>query len=101
MKFTKEDIGVFIAGATENNYTEQSFKILQFASAQGMYIDENELQHARLDYEADNDVPIDFYDDLGYAVEEALDYLNSNCVEQGVAFTFIDTDFCLVGGNLE
>ena len=100
MKFNKDDIGVFIAGATENSYTEQSFKILEFASANGMYLDENELAHAKLDSK-DNDLPIDFYDDLGYAVEEALDYLNTNCVEQGVAFTFIDTDFCLVGGNLE
>jgi hypothetical protein len=101
MKFNKEDVGVVVEGATVNNYTEQSFKILEFAAAQGMYIDENELAHARLDYEADNDVPIDFYEDLGWAVEEALDYLNKNCVEQGVVFTFVDTDFVLLDSNYD
>ncbi len=98
-KFNKSDVGVYVEGASVNNYTEQSFKILEFASAQGMYIDQNELQHARLDYETDSDVPIDFYEDLGYAVEEALDYLNKNCVEQGVAFTFVDTDLVLIDGG--
>lgn len=101
MKFNKEDVGVFVEGASLYNSTEQSFKILEFAAAQGMYIDENELQHAKLDYELDSDVPIDFYEDLGYAVEEALDYLNKNCVEQGVVFTFVDTDFVLLDSNYE
>jgi hypothetical protein len=90
-----------VEGASVNNYTEQSFKILEFASAQGMYIDHNELQHARMDYELDSDVPVDFYEDLGWAVEEALDYLNKNCVEQGVVFTFVDTDFVLLDSNYE
>jgi hypothetical protein len=99
MKYSKDDIGIFIAGASENNSTEQSFKILEFASANGMAIDDNEIQHAKLDYQDNDDLPIDFFEDLGYAVEEALDYLNNNCCEKGVAFTFRDTDFVLISGN--
>lgn len=101
MKFNKEDVGLVIEGASVNNYTEQSFKILEFAYAQGFPIDHNELQHARLDYETDSDVPVDFYEDLGYVVEDALVYLNTECCEQGVVFTFVDTDFVLLDSNYE
>ena len=99
MKFNKDDIGVIVEGVSLYNSVEQSFKILQFAARYGLDIDENELGHAILDYETDSDVPMDFYDDLGYAVEEAIHYLNTECCEKGVAFTFRDTDFVLIGQN--
>ena len=100
IKYGKEDIGVIVEGATVNNSTEQSFKILEFASYSGMHIDDDEIQHARLDYENDFDsLPYDWFEDLGWAVEEALDFLNTQCTEDGVAFTFRDTDLVLIGGN--
>lgn len=100
MKFGKEDIGVFISGASLNSITEQDFKILDFAISQGFEIDENALAHAKLDFEHNTDeLDRDWYEELGYTVEDALDYLNKNCVEQGVAFTFRDTDFVLIGAN--
>lgn len=100
MKFSKDDVGVFISGATHYNATEQSFKILDFAISQGFEVDENEFAHAKLDYEHNTDeLGIDWYDELYFVVEDALTYLNTNCVEEGVAFTFRDTDFVLVGGE--
>lgn len=99
IKYGKEDVGVIVEGASLYSPTEQNFKILEFAAYSGMPIDQDELQHAKLDYELDSDVPIDFYEDLGWAVEEALDFLNTQCAESGVAFTFRDTDLVLVSGE--
>jgi tRNA(Leu) C34 or U34 (ribose-2'-O)-methylase TrmL len=100
MKFSKEDIGVFIGGASLYNITEQNFKILDFAVAQGFELDENELEHAKLDYIHNTDeLGYDWHEELGYVVEDALHYLNTNCVEPGVAFTFRDTEFVLIGEN--
>lgn len=100
MKFGKDDIGVFVEGASLYSSTEQTFKILEFAVAQGYQIDEHELAHARLDYEADrDDLPYDWYEDLGFALEDALHYLNTQCCDDGVVFTFWDTDFALIDVN--
>lgn len=102
MKFNKQDVGVFIQGASLYTSTEQNFKILDFAVAQGFDIDEHELAHAKLDYEHNNDeLGYDWFEDLGYVVEDALEYLNNNCVEKGVVFTFVDTDFVLLDSNYE
>jgi hypothetical protein len=102
MKFGKEDVGLVISGASLYNVTEQNFKILDFAVSQGFELDENELAHAKLDYEHNTDeLDIDFYEELGYVVEDALHYLNTNCVEPGVVFTFVDTDFVLLDSNYE
>lgn len=100
IKYGKEDIGVIVEGATKYSSTEQSFEILKFASYSGMDIDDNEIQHAILDYQNDDgSLGYDFFEDLGWAVEEALDFLNTQCTEDGVAFTFRDTDLVLIGGN--
>lgn len=100
MKFSKEDIGVFVSGATVHNPTEQTFAILDFAVSQGYEIDTDALEHAKLDYK-DNETELDYswYEDLDWALEDALGYLNTQCVEEGVAFTFRDTDFVLIGYN--
>lgn len=100
IKYGKEDVGVYVEGATLRNPTEQSFEILKFASYSGMDIDDNEVEHARMDYELDDgDLGYDFYEELGWAVEDAINFLNSNCVEDGVVFTFRDTDLVLIGAN--
>lgn len=100
MKFGKEDLGIFIAGATENNPVEQDFKVIDFAVSQGFEIDEQELAYAKDEYFEDRDsLGFGWFEDIGYVVEEALEYLNTHCVEKGVAFAFIDTDFCLIDGN--
>jgi hypothetical protein len=100
MKFSKEDLGVFIAGASENNSVEQDFKVIDFAISNGFEIDEQELSYAKDEYEEDKDeLGYGWFEDIGYVVEEALQYLNTNCVEKGVVFAFIDTDFCLIDGN--
>ena len=100
IKYGKEDVGVIIEGATLRNPTEQSFEILKFAAYSGMDIDNDEVQHARMDYESDDgDLGYDFYEELGWAIEDALSFLNTHCTEDGVAFTFRDTDFVLVGAE--
>lgn len=102
IKYGKDDLGVIVEGATLYSSTEQSFKILEFASYSGMEIDDNEIAHARMDYELDrDDLPYDWFEDLGFAVEQALEWLNTNCTEKGVAFAFIDTDLVLLDSNYE
>lgn len=100
MKFNKDNIGVFVEGASLYSSTEQTFKILEFAVTQGYQIDEHELSHAKLDYEFNRDeLPFDWYDELDWALEHALDYLNTQCCDDGVVFTFWDTDFVLIDVN--
>jgi hypothetical protein len=99
MKFSKEDIGVFVSGATLFNSTEQTFAVLDFAISQGFEIDENELAHTKLDYQSEDGLSYDALEDLDYALEDAIAYLNTQCVEEGVAFTFRDTDFVLIDYN--
>lgn len=100
IRYGLNDRGVIVEGATLYNPTEQGFKILEFASYSGMDIDDDEVQHARLDYELDDgNLGYSFFEDLGWAVEEAVEFLNTHCCEDGVAFTFRDTDFVLIGMN--
>jgi hypothetical protein len=96
MKFSSKDAGVVIPGATLFNPTEQSLQIISFAARQGFDIDENELTHLFLDLEAGT---YDAYDEVDYVLEDALAYLNTKCVEDGCVFTFVDTDFVLVGAD--
>ena len=100
IKYGKEDLGVIVEGATLYDPTEQSFKILEFAAYSGIDIDTDEVAHARLDYQCDDgSLGYDFFEELGEAVEIAVELLNTRCTEEGVAFTFRDTDFVLIGGN--
>jgi hypothetical protein len=99
MKFSKEDVGVFVSGSTVYNPTEQTFAVLDFAISQGFYIDENELAHYKLDYQTEDGISYAGLEDLDYALEDALDYLNTKCCEEGVAFTFYETDFVLIDYN--
>lgn len=99
MKFSKEDVGVFVEGANLYDSTEQTFKILDFAISQGYEIDENELTHAKLDYQHSDNLDPDFFEQLDFALEDSLQWLNTHCTEEGVAFTFRDTDFVLIGGE--
>lgn len=102
MKYGKSDVGVFVAGATENDSVEQNFKIIDFAITNGFKIDEQELAYAKDEYANDYDaLGWGWFEDIGYVTEEALEYLNTNCVEQGVVFTFVDTDFVLLDSNYE
>lgn len=89
MKFSKEDVGVFVEGATLYNPTEQSFQVLRFAMSQGFEYDFPEDTNT-------DDWSYDEFEDLGWAVEEAIAYLNTECCDDDVAFTFVDTDFVLV-----
>lgn len=99
MKFNKEDVGVFVSGATVHNPTEQTFAILDFAISQGFEIDENELAHTKLDYQTENGLSYDTLEELDWVLEDALHYLNTQCCEEGIAFTFWDTDFVLIDVN--
>lgn len=96
MKFNSQYAGVIIPGATLFNPEEQSINVIEFAARQGFDIDENELTHMKLDLETGT---YDIYDELNYVLEDALEYLNTNCVEDGCVFTFVDTDFVLVGAD--
>lgn len=100
MIFTKEDVGVFVSGATVHNTTEQAFAILEFAVANGYEMDTEALATAKKSYELDYDsLGHDWFEELDWALEDALVYLNTKCAGEGVAFTFRDTDFVLVGYN--
>jgi hypothetical protein len=102
MKYSKQDIGVFIPGVTENDSVEQNFKIIDFAITNGFEIDIQELSYAKDEYANDKDeLGWGWFEDIGYVTEEALEYLNTKCVEQGVVFTFVDTDFVLLDSNYE
>lgn len=94
MKFSNANTGTIIPGATLFNPTEQALEIIQFAARQGFEIDENELTHLKLDLDAGS---FNAYDEVDYVLEDALDYLNTQCVDDGCVFTFVDTDFVLVG----
>jgi hypothetical protein len=96
MKFSNTDKGVFISGATLFNPTEQALHIIDFAATQGFDIDENELTHLKLDLDAG---VVDVYDEVDYVLEDALEYLNTHCVDDGCVFTFVDSDFVLVGSD--
>jgi hypothetical protein len=98
MKFNKSDIGIIIPGATVNTITEQTFKILEFAESHGFKIDIVELTKAYEEYRK-GEWEYKDEEDLGWALEEALEYLNELCTDNGVAFTFRDTDFVLIGGE--
>jgi hypothetical protein len=102
MKYGKSDVGVFVAGATENDSVEQNFKIIDFAITNGFEIDEQELAYAKDEYAEEKDqLGFGWFEDIGYVTEQALEYLNKNCVERGVVFTFVDTDFVLLDSNYE
>lgn len=102
IKYGKDDLGVIVEGASLYSSTEQSFRILEFAAYSGMAIDQDEIQDARMEFELDrDDLPYDWFEDLGFAVEQALYWLNTNCTEKGVAFAFIDTDLVLLDSNYE
>ena len=96
MKFSSADAGMVIPGATVFNAEEQSIAIIAFAARQGFEVDEQELTHIKLDLEAGLHYA---YDDLDFVLEDALLYLNTECVEDGCVFTFRDTDFVLVGSD--
>ena len=96
MKFSNKEAGVVIEGATLFNPTEQALAIIEFAARQGFDIDENELTHLKLDLDAGT---FDSYDELDFVLDDALVYLNTQCVDDGCVFTFVDTDFVLVGSD--
>lgn len=100
-KFTKDDIGVYVVGADENNPTQQALKILEFAIHYGYDgVSAGDVQQAAEEYnEQPNDLPYYWYEDLSDELEFALAYLNNFKCEQGVGFTFVDTNFALIGAN--
>ena len=100
MKFSKENIGLVVSGATLHTPTEQAFAILEFAIANGYEMNTEALETAKKSYEFEYDsLGYDWFEELEWELEYAIDYLNRECVEEGVAFTFRDTDFVLIGGN--
>jgi hypothetical protein len=99
MIFTKAEAGVVIPGATVNSATEQTIEILRFAWRQGYEIDIKELEAAKNEL-SNGDLSPDDYEALEFHLEDALDYLNTNCVDK-VVFTFVDTDFVLLDSNYE
>lgn len=100
MKFSKEDIGVFVSGATLYTPTEQTFAILEFAIANGYEMNVEALETAKKSYEFEYDsLDYEWFEHLEWELEYAIEYLNTQCVGEGVAFTFRDTDFVLIGGN--
>jgi hypothetical protein len=100
MIFTKAEAGVVIPGATVHNVTEQSFEIIRFAWRQGFDTNITELEKAYNEYLNDESSDVDLDEDLGWEVEAALDYLNSNCVD-GVVFTFVDSDLVILDSNYD
>lgn len=91
-KYGYYDRGVYVSGDTLYSPTEQAYYVIQFARNEGF---EAELPNF------DNMAAwgVDELEDFGFLLEEAVAYLNNNCVEDGYVFTFRDTDFVLIGGN--
>lgn len=100
-KFTKDDIGVYVVGADENDPEQQALKVIEFAMHYGYDgITSEELASYKKDYEENfQDLPYDWYEDLVDELEFAHAYLNTFKCEQGVGFTFVDTNFALIDGN--
>lgn len=96
MKFGKNDLGVYVEGASLYNPTEQSWHIVNFARNHGFNFDYDEWAAVVAE---ENEMSDDDYENLSYLLEDALYYLNDNCCEDGVVFTFRDTDFVLIGYN--
>ena len=101
MKYSKKDVGVYVEGASLFNPTEQTLEILQFAINHGYLLSAEELQEARDQFRDNDDLPYDWYEDLNWELEVAIQYLNNHCCEPGVAFTFWDTDFVLVSSGID
>lgn len=89
MKYGSNFTGVIIEGATLYNPTEQGIAVVRFAMSHG-------FKCVLPDSNTDNWSDID-YDMFDYLVEDAIEYLNTKCVEDGFVFTFEDTDFVLIG----
>lgn len=100
MKFTKSEMGVVIPGASLYSVNEQTLEILNFAWRNGFELNKRELDRA---YEEVRSGEISFEDleALDWTLEEALTYLNKNCVEKGLVFTFRDSDFVLMDSNYD
>jgi len=100
MMFTKEQVGVYVSGATVYNPTEQAFAVLDFAVAHGYKMNTDALAQSKISYEQNYDeLGYDWFEELEWALEDAIGYLNTKCSEEGVAFTFRDTDFVLIDYN--
>lgn len=93
MKFGEKDLGVFIAGATLYNSTEQGYHIARFAHANGLEFDLEVLEEA---IKKTDEWSYDEHEEFGYLVDDSVDYLNTFCAEDGYYFTFENTDFVLV-----
>lgn len=93
--FTKDDVGVIVLGASQNNPVEQNLKILELATKYGYPMTEQELEMAWEDYRDSNgDLPIEWYETLGEEIEFALAYLIDLCNSE-VSIEFEDTDLIL------
>lgn len=100
MKFTKTEIGVIIPGSTTYSVNEQTVEILNFAWRNGFQLNKLELDRAYNEIRS-GEISFDDLEALDWTLEEALTYLNKNCVEKGLVFTFRDTDFVLMGSNYD
>ena len=100
MKFNKQDVGVFIEGATVYSPTEQAFQVIYFAINQGFNIDRQAVWEAEQLYKTDDWKPQD-YEDNDFLLEDSLEYLNTHCTDEGVVFTFVDTDFVLLDSGYD
>lgn len=88
MKYGSNFAGVIIEGATLRNPTEQGFEVVRFAMSHG-------FKCILPDANTDNWDSVE-WDMFDYLVEDAIEYLNTKCVEEGFVFTFVDTDFVLL-----
>ena len=96
MKFGKESLGVIVEGATLHSPEEQGFVIVDFAIEQGFEIDLNEYAKAKDEYKNEyDDLTYDWFEEFGFLVEDAVDYLNKECTEEGFIFGFNDSHFML------
>lgn len=98
MKLTKDDVGVYVTGSTLHSPTEQAFKIFYLAIGLGFKMEARLVKQLQDKYD-EGELTYDDYDEIEYTLEDAIFYLNKNCVEDNLAFTFVDTDFVLISGE--
>lgn len=88
--FTKQNVGVVVPSGERP--TEQTLKILEFATSNGYGLSQAELELAKTDYQDSlNELTDDWFEALAEELDCAVAYLESLC-DNGVTFRFDGDD---------
>lgn len=88
LNVSERDLGCWIAGASENNPFEFNVKIVDLAISLGFELDTEAWEKDRPEF-LNGEPTFDMVEDLGFASEAAVDYLQS-LLPEGFYFEFED-----------